>query len=185
MSRFLVKDLPLSGLKAIERKPIEDERGFLCRIFCEAELAQVGWQKPISQINQTLTQKKGTVRGLHFQHPPNCEIKLVSCLRGMVWDVVVDVRANSPTFLKWYAVELSEKNNTALLIPEGFAHGFQALSDGCELLYLHSTAHLPSAEDALNPRDPCLAINWPLHISTISLRDSAHPMIKDSKFRGI
>lgn len=185
MGRFLVRDLPLSGLKAIERKPFKDERGFLCRIFCEAELAQIGWEKPISQINQTLTQKSGTVRGLHFQYPPNSEMKLVSCLQGSVWDVVVDVRASSPTFLKWCAVELSEENNTAILIPEGFAHGFQALSDGCELLYLHSSAHVPGAEGALNPQDPSLAINWPLDISLISTRDSAHLMLKDFEFRGI
>ena len=185
MSRFLVYDLPLSGLKIIERKPIGDERGSLCRIFCTAELASVGWQKPICQINQTFTEKSGTVRGLHFQRAPDSEMKLVSCLRGRVWDVAVDIRADSPTFLKWYAVELSPENNKALLIPEGFAHGFQAISDGCELLYLHSSTHSPDSEAALNPRDPLLGINWPLDISVISLRDSGHEMLQDFEFRGV
>jgi dTDP-4-dehydrorhamnose 3,5-epimerase len=185
LSRFLVYDLPLSGLKVIERKPIGDERGSLCRIFCADELERIGWQKQISQINNSITEKAGTVRGLHFQHSPYSEMKLVSCLRGRVWDVAVDVRADSSTFLKWYAVELSSENNKALLIPEGFAHGFQALSDGSQLLYLHSSMHVPDSEGALNPRDPFLGINWPLDISTISLRDSGHVMLQDYEFRGV
>ncbi len=185
MIRFSIHDLPLPGPKIIERKPIGDERGFLCRIFCEVELAEFGWRKPVSQINQTFTEKSGTVRGLHFQYPPHSEMKLVNCLRGSIWDVVVDIRSYSPNFLKWCAVELSAKNNRALFIPEGFAHGFQTLSDKCELLYLHSSPHVPDAEGALNPVDPSLGINWPLHISAISIRDSAHTMLRDYEFKGI
>ena len=126
MKRLAIADLPLAGLKRIERQRLGDARGFLSRLFCAEELAAAGWSKPIAQINQTFTAKRGTVRGLHFQYPPHAEMKLVSCLRGEVWDVAVDVRAGSKTFLRWHAERLSADNGCALLIPEGFAHGFQA-----------------------------------------------------------
>lgn len=177
MSRFLVHDAPLAGLKLIERKPIGDTRGFLARMFCAEDLSIAGWNKSIAQINHTLTQTRGTVRGMHFQRSPHMEMKLVSCLRGAVWDVAVDLRAGSPTFLKWYAVELSAKNNRALLIPEGFAHGFQTLSDDCELLYLHSAAYALEAEGGVQPQDLMLAINWPLPIAEISARDAQYELL--------
>ena len=128
MNRFRIQSTPLSGLQVITRQMLGDHRGFLSRLFCADELAQAGWTKPIAQINHTYTAKKGTVRGMHFQHPPHAEMKLVSCIRGEVWDVAVDLRANSPTFLHWHAEVLSADNHKALLIPEGFAHGFQTLS---------------------------------------------------------
>lgn len=177
MSRFLVHDTPLAGLKLIERKPVGDARGFLSRMFCESELASAGWTRAIAQINHTLTRKHGAVRGMHFQRAPHAEMKLVSCLRGSVWDVAVDLRANSPTFLKWHAAELSADNRRALLIPEGFAHGFQTLTADCELLYLHSAAYVPDAEGGLQPQDPALAIAWPLAISEISARDAQHALL--------
>ena len=177
MSRFLVHDTPLSGLKLIERKPVGDARGFLSRLFCESELAAAGWTRGIAQINHTLTRKQGAVRGMHFQRAPHAEMKLVSCLRGAVWDVAVDLRAGSPTFLKWHAAELSADNHRALLIPENFAHGFQTLTADCELLYLHSAAYVPEAEGGLQPQDPALAIAWPLAISEISARDSKHALL--------
>ena len=184
MNRFTVSDTVISGLKVIERQQIGDSRGFLARLFCAEELADAGWQKPIAQINQTLTEKKGTVRGMHFQYPPHAEMKLVSCLQGAVWDVAVDLRAGSPTFLQWHAQELSADNRRAYLIPEGFAHGFQTLTDDCELLYLHSDAYAPQAEAGLNPRDPELSIAWPLPVSEISARDEKHPML-DARFKGV
>ena len=177
MSRFTVTDLPLAGLKRIERQQAADSRGFFSRLFCAEALAVVGWRKPVAQINQTLTERRGTVRGLHFQKPPHAEMKLVTCLKGSVWDVAVDLRANSPTFLQWHAEELSTANRCALLIPEGFAHGFQSLEDGCELLYLHSAAYVPEAEGGLQPQDPALAIAWPLAISEISARDAQHALL--------
>jgi dTDP-4-dehydrorhamnose 3,5-epimerase len=182
--RFNVTALPLAGLQLIERLPWGDTRGFLSRIFCAEELSLAGWHKPISQINHTHTAQRGTVRGLHFQYPPHAEMKLVSCLRGAIWDVVVDLRAGSPTFLHWHAHELSEINNLALLIPEGFAHGFQTLTDDCELIYLHSTAHVAVAEGGLNPHDPLLSIVWPLHITELSVKDTQHPMLKE-QYKGI
>lgn len=184
MIRFTVRDTPLAGLKIVERKPLGDSRGFITRLFCAEELAVAGWHKPAAQINQTLTQKRGTVRGMHFQNKIYSEMKLVSCLRGAVWDVAVDLRAGSPTFLQWHAEELSATNHRALLIPEGFAHGFQTLCDGCELIYLHTMPYTPSAEAGLHPKDPMLSITWPLAIVELSVRDSQHPML-NKQFKGM
>jgi len=184
MSRFTILDPPIAGLKVIERQLIGDNRGFLSRLFCAEELVMAGWHKPIAQINQTLTQKQGTVRGMHFQHPPHAEMKLVTCLRGSIWDVVVDLRAGSPTFLQWHAEELSASNHRALLIPEGFAHGFQTLTGECELVYLHTMAYTQGAEAGLNPTDSRLSITWPLAITELSARDAQHLML-DHQFKGI
>lgn len=184
MSRFTVTDLPLAGLKRVQRQFMGDARGWLSRVFCPEELAQAGWKGAIAQINHTHTEAMGTVRGLHFQHPPHAEMKLVSCLRGEVWDVVVDLRRGSPTFLRWHAERLSAENGQALLIPQGFAHGFQTLSDGAELLYCHSAAYCADAEGRLNPQDPVLHIDWPLNIAVLSDRDRSHPML-GKNFEGI
>jgi dTDP-4-dehydrorhamnose 3,5-epimerase len=184
MKRFTVHDTPLAGLKLIERQQLGDSRGFLSRLFCADELAAAGWSQPVAQVNQTLTQTAGTVRGLHFQRPPHAEIKLVSCLAGEVWDVAVDVRAGSPTFLQWHAERLSAVNRRALLIPAGFAHGFQTLEDGCQMLYLHSSAYAADAEAALNALDPRLAIGWPLPVAERSARDAQHPLL-NVQFTGV
>lgn len=184
MSRFEITELPLVGLKRVVRQRLGDQRGFLSRVFCADELAAAGWVRSIAQINHTYTAKKGTVRGMHFQRPPHAEMKLVSCIRGEVWDVAVDLRVNSPSFLKWHAEHLSADNGYAMLIPEGFAHGFQALSDNVEMLYCHSQAYVADAEAGLNPNDQRLAIAWPLTIAEISLRDMGHPLITD-KFKGV
>lgn len=179
MSRFTVLNTPLAGLKLVQREKLQDERGFLSRLFCADELAAAGWRGPVAQINHTCTRQTGTVRGLHYQVPPHSEIKLVSCLRGEVWDVVVDLRAGSPTFLRWHAQVLSADNGCAMLIPQGFAHGFQALEGDSELLYCHSNAYASQAEAGLHPQDACLAIGWPLFVQGLSPRDAGHPMITD------
>lgn len=184
MSRFAIIDLPLLGLKRVERRRLGDSRGFLSRLFCAEEIAFAGWHKPIAQVNHTFTAKSGTVRGMHFQRSPHTEMKLVNCIHGEVWDVAVDLRSGSVTFLHWHAERLSADNGYAMLIPEGFAHGFQALSDNVELLYCHSAAYVTAAEAGLNPRDPKLAIHWPLPITELSLRDSQHPML-DERFTGL
>lgn len=184
MNRFTVTDLPLPGLKLVERQRLGDARGFFSRLFCAAELRAAGWSKAIAQVNYTHTAKAGTVRGMHFQRPPHAEMKLVSCLRGEVWDVAVDLRAGSKTFLRWHAERLSADNGRALLIPEGFAHGFQTLSDEVELLYCHSAAYAPEAEAGLNPREPRLAIPWPLPVAELSPRDSRHPLLT-AQFAGV
>lgn len=184
MSSFSIFDTPIKDLKVIERKPIGDSRGFLARIFCADQLKIAGWHIPIAQINQTLTRKRGTVRGMHFQNAPHAEMKLISCLRGEIFDVAVDLRHNSPTFLKWHAEKLSSENCRALLIPEGFAHGFQTLTDDCELVYLHSAPYIPASEAGIRAADSRLGILWPLDFSEISQRDSEHPLITD-QFKGI
>jgi len=175
---------PLSGVVLVERQKRGDSRGFLSRLFCAEELAPVGWEKPIRQINHTYTARHGVVRGMHFQLPPHAEMKLVSCLRGEIWDVAVDIRTGSPTFLRWHGETLSADNGRALMIPEGFAHGFQALTNNVDLLYCHSAAYAPEAESGLDPRDARLAISWPLPIAELSARDAGHPPIKDD-FKGV
>lgn len=188
MSRFEVVDTPLAGLKLVRRQRLGDSRGFLSRLFCADELAAAGWTLPVAQINHTSTARQGTVRGMHFQRPPHVEAKLVSCLRGEVWDVAVDVRAGSPTFLRWHAERLSADNGCALLIPPGFAHGFQALSDDVELLYCHSAAYAAQSEAGLHPQDERLGITWPLHITELSARDAGHARLGDQStetFSGI
>ena len=184
MSRFSIADTPLVGLKRVQRNRLQDERGFLSRVFCADELHAAGWYGPVAQINHTCTRQPGTVRGLHYQKPPHAEIKLVSCLRGRVWDVAVDLRVDSPTYLQWHAQELSADNGCALLIPQGFAHGFQVLEADSELLYCHSTAYAPQAEAGLHPLDARLAITWPLQVQNLSPRDAGHPMIS-ADFEGV
>ena len=168
----------------LDRNIIADHRGFLTRIWCSEELAELGWKSPIAQINHTSTKKEGTVRGLHYQIYPHKEAKLVSCIRGAVWDVAVDLRKKSPTFLRWHGEEISAKNGNAMLIPEGMAHGFQALTADVEIIYCHSTAYAPDFERGLNPRDPLLAIDWPKNIVEISEKDKRQQMLT-TNFKGI
>lgn len=184
MSRFDFIPTPLAGLVLVQRKTLEDQRGFLSRFYCAEEFREAGVDKPIAQINHTLTRKKGAVRGLHFQYRPYSETKLVSCLKGEIFDMAVDLRHDSPTFLHWHGETLSAENRKSLLIPEGYAHGFQALTEDCELIYLHTMAYHSEAEGGLNVADPRLNIAWPLPISDISERDSNHPFIS-SDFQGI
>ena len=182
MGKFTVTALPLKDLKLLERHRLGDSRGYLSRMFCAEELSAAGWPETVAQINHTYTESAGTVRGMHFQHSPHAEFKLVSCIRGEVYDVVVDIRAGSETFLQVFSELLTPTNGKALLIPKGFAHGFQALTPDVEMLYCHSEFYAPNAESGLNPIDPSLGIQWPLPISNISNRDKTHPPItKDFK----
>jgi dTDP-4-dehydrorhamnose 3,5-epimerase len=184
MARFEFSPTPIAGLKLVRRRNFEDDRGFLSRLYCAGEFASAGMLRPVVQINHTLTRRIGAVRGMHYQIAPHAESKLVSCLRGEVFDVAVDLRRDSPTFLKWHGAVLSASNLHSLLIPEGCAHGFQTLSEDCELVYLHTAAFDPAAERALNAADPRLAIAWPMEITELSDRDRAHPMLT-AKFNGI
>lgn len=176
-ARFELAATPLQGLQMIQRKSIGDSRGYFERMFCIDELQTILGDRQVVQINHTQTQNRGTVRGMHFQFQPHSEMKLISCLRGEVFDVAVDLRRGSPTFLHWHAEVLSAENHKTLAIPEGFAHGFQTLSDDCEMLYLHSAAYAPDCEAGLNPHDERLAITWPLVVSEMSSRDAARPML--------
>lgn len=176
-ARFDIAKTSLADLALLQRRPIGDERGYLERLFCVEELAPVFGQRGIEQINRTVTATRGVVRGLHFQRPPHAEMKLVACLRGQVFDVAVDLRRGSPTFLKWHGEILSEDNHRTLLIPEGFAHGFQTLTPDCEMIYFHTAAYHPEVEGSLNARDPRLAIAWPEPVTDQSPRDKMSPML--------
>ena len=184
MSLFVHEQTPIAGLQVIQLQPLGDERGYLERMFCSEELQSIIGTRQVVQINHTKTAKRGAVRGMHFQYPPHAEMKLVSCLRGEVFDVAVDLRNESPTFLKWHADVLSQDNHKTLVVPEGFAHGFQTLSYDCELLYFHTAAYKSEAEAGLNALDERLAIKWPLPIAERSMRDQQHAALADD-FAGI
>jgi dTDP-4-dehydrorhamnose 3,5-epimerase len=180
MSRFAVHPTGLAGALVLERQPIADARGFLERLYCDTELADLLAGRAIRQVNRTLTRAKGTVRGMHFQRAPHGEMKLVHCLAGAVFDVAVDLRQGSPTFGRWHGLELAGDAYRTFVIPEGFAHGFQTLTDDCEMLYLHTAAYRADAEAAVSPLDPLLSIRWPVEITEMSERDRSHPAINDS-----
>lgn len=175
---------PLKGAFILEPEPFIDERGKFIRIFCENELQQIGHYKKIVQINHSLTRKKGTIRGMHFQYPPKAETKIVRCLRGAVFDVIIDLRRNSSTLLQWHGEILSAENMKMMYVPEGFAHGFQTLEENCELLYLHTEFYSPEYEGGVRYNDPRINISWPLEVTDISERDRTHPFIGPD-FEGI
>lgn len=177
--RFDILDTPLSGLRVLQRKLIGDSRGYLERLYCSSAMEALAPGKRVVQINHTLTAQAGTIRGMHFQRPPHAEIKFVSCLRGKVFDVAVDLRHGSPTLLRWHGEILSADNHRTLVIPEGFAHGFQSLADDCEMLYFHTAAYQPEAEGGLNALDPLFAIQWPLAVASRSARDATSPMLNN------
>jgi dTDP-4-dehydrorhamnose 3,5-epimerase len=183
-----ITDLPIAGLKRVQRRLRADERGVFSRLFCAEELWPAGWVGPIAQINHSLSRGRGLVRGLHYQQAPHQEAKLVSCVRGEVWDVAVDLRAGSPTFLRWHAERLSpqagDTHGSALLIPPGFAHGFQVLSDEAELIYCHSAAYAPQSENGLSVLDARLAITWPLPVQGLSARDAGFAPL-EADFAGV
>jgi dTDP-4-dehydrorhamnose 3,5-epimerase len=184
MNRFTVEPLMPGGPARVTRKPIGDTRGSFARLFCADELAKAGWPGPVAQANLSTTSQRGTVRGMHFQRPPHAETKLILCLAGAVWDVAVDIRAGSRARLAHVAAELSAENGTAMMIPPGFAHGFQTLTDDVQLLYFHSAAHASDSEGGLDPFDPALALAWPLEPSVISDRDRSWPPIAGN-FQGV
>jgi dTDP-4-dehydrorhamnose 3,5-epimerase len=181
---FDFSETPLSGLVRIKRLPLLDNRGFFSRFYCAEEFKRIGLKQPIAQINQSLTRHKGSIRGMHFHYQPDTETKIVACTRGEVFDVAIDIRNGSSTFLHWHAELLSADNMHSLYIPAGFAHGYQALTDNCELIYLHTGFYTADGEGALNAMDPMLSINWPLDVADISDRDRNHPML-DSNFEGV
>lgn len=169
----------LEGLWLIELEPREDERGYLARTYCEEEFLRHRLNTSWPQCNETLTKKRGALRGLHFQEAPSGEIKLVRCTSGKVWDCAVDVRPDSPTFGKWEAVVLSPDNHLASYIPAGFAHGFQCLTDNCGLSYMMSECYVPELARGVRWDDPALAIPWPLEPTLISEKDRVLPLLSE------
>jgi dTDP-4-dehydrorhamnose 3,5-epimerase len=180
----ILQKTSIEGLLFAESTVRKDGRGSFSRLFCHQELQAIIGDRSIVQINYSLSETLGVVRGLHFQRPPFMEVKMVRCLRGKVWDVAVDLRKDSPTFLRWHAEVLTPTNARMMIIPEGFAHGFQALCAGSEILYLHTAPYTPSSEGALRYDDPNLKIDWPIPVTNTSHRDASHPYI-DESFCGI
>ena len=174
----------LKGVFIVDLQPFADSRGWFARTYCKNEFEEIGHTKEWVQLNHSFTNKKGAVRGMHYQLPPFSEIKMVRCIAGAVYDVVVDIRKGSATFLQWTGVELSAANKKMIYIPEGFAHGFQTLTDNCELLYHHSSYYTPGAEGGIRYDDQLVNIKWPLAVTDISDRDLAHPLLTGS-FKGI
>jgi dTDP-4-dehydrorhamnose 3,5-epimerase len=174
----------LAGSYVIDLEPRSDERGWFARFYCKNEFSQIGHTKEWVQLNHSVSYEKGTLRGMHFQVPPFREIKMVRCIAGAIFDVIVDIRKDSPTFLQWIGIELSVANKKMLYIPEGFAHGFQTLTGNCELIYHHSEYYAPGAEGGLRYDDPALKIEWPLPVTVISDRDKGHPYVNEH-FKGI
>lgn len=182
--RFEILDTPISGVKLLKRLLVRDTRGWFERLYCEDELAPVLDGGRVVQSNRTFTRRRGTIRGLHFQRPPHAEIKLVTCLRGRVFDVAVDLRRDSPTFLHWHGEILDAESGATLAIPRGCAHGLQTLADDTEVLYFHTAPWVADAEDGIHPLDVRLAIAWPEGPGEMSARDANRPMLP-ADFEGL
>jgi dTDP-4-dehydrorhamnose 3,5-epimerase len=177
LGALTVQDTPIAGVHVVKSSRLQDDRGEFARLYCEEELAPWLRGRGIVQVNHSVTHGRGAVRGMHFQWPPHAEMKFVRCLRGRAWDVAVDLRAGSPTFLQWFAHELAPQEADMMMIPEGCAHGFQVLEPDTELLYLHTSAYAPQAEGALRWDEPRVGIRWPLPLSALSPRDASHPSL--------
>lgn len=165
----------LSGAFTIELEPVTDERGFFVRAWCQNEFAKRGLETTIAQCNLSGNSLKGTLRGLHYQATHHEEVKLVRCTRGAVFDVMVDLRRDSETYLKWFACELTEENRKMLYVPKGFAHGFQTLCDGSEVFYQISQFYSPTAARGARWNDAAFGIRWPLPVAAISEKDRNQP----------
>ena len=169
----------LQGNYLIDLELKDDGRGFIARYFCENEFRSHGLNVQWVQINNSMSKEIGTLRGLHFQRPPHAEVKLVRCIKGALWDVVVDLRKNSKTFGKWFGATLSEDNRTMMYVPEGFAHGFVSLESNSEILYLVSEFYTPEAEGTLIWNDHEVAIEWPIEPFVVSDKDVAGDALKN------
>jgi dTDP-4-dehydrorhamnose 3,5-epimerase len=170
-------DTGLSGAYIIELERREDDRGFFARMFCQREFTERGLKPVIAQANTAFNRRRGTLRGMHFQYPPAAETKLVRCPRGAILDIIVDLRPESPTFLRHAAVELNEENGLALYVPERFGHGYQALRDNTETTYFVGEFYTPGSEGGLRFDDPRLQLAWPLPVAAMSDKDRAWPLL--------
>jgi dTDP-4-dehydrorhamnose 3,5-epimerase len=175
---------PLQGSFVIDLNVFKDDRGWFARTYCKDEFAQIGHDAEWVQMNHSFTTQKGTIRGMHFQLPPFEEIKMVRCISGAVYDVIIDLRKDSKTFLQYFGTELSAGNRKMLYIPKGFAHGFQTLADNVELIYHHNQFYKPGVESGIRYDDPAVGIQWPLQAVNVSERDLNHPLT-DNNFKGI
>jgi len=175
---------PITDLFALERRVLTDDRGYFYRLFCCDELQAIGLSKPLSQLNFSYSRTRYTTRGFHFQYPPNTETKIVTCIKGEIYDVSLDLRAGSPTFLKWFGIILSEKNNLSICIPDGFAHASQSLTEESSIIYMHTEAYAAGNEGGINVNDPMISVEWPHYPENLSQRDASLKYL-NSDFKGI
>lgn len=167
----------LEGLYVVKPRILEDERGLFARTYCKKAFAQIGFKKEFVQFNHSFNALKGTLRGLHFQLAPFTETKLIRCVEGRVWDVAVDLRQDSKTYLQYFGIELSKENMNSILIPDGFAHGFVTLEDNSSLIYHHTEYYTPNVDSGILYNDPSVGIKWPVSISVISQKDTSYSLI--------
>jgi dTDP-4-dehydrorhamnose 3,5-epimerase len=181
---MIFNPLDLKGAFTIDVEPFQDNRGFFTRTFCEKEFAAHNLVQHFVQANHSGTQGTGVIRGMHFQHAPYCEVKLVKCVQGSIFDVIIDVRAGSPTYLQWFGAELSAENKRMMYVPGGFAHGFQTLSEYSEITYMVSEFYNKESEGGVKYDDPVVNIKWPLPVSLVSDKDMKIPPVSES-FTGV
>jgi len=172
---MIFTETPLRGAFVIEIEPRPDDRGFFARSFCQNELAAHGLATGIAQANLSYNHRKGTLRGMHYQVPPYAEVKMVRCTRGAIFDAIVDLREDSPTRFQWFGVELTADNRKMLYVPQGFAHGYQSLTEESEAFYLVTEFYAPGSERGIRWNDPRFRIDWPIKEPVLSPKDEAHP----------
>lgn len=168
---------PLAGAFVIELEPRADERGMFARAFCAREFAEQGLEASVAQANISSNRRAGTVRGMHLQRGDDAEVKLVRCVNGEIYDVIVDMREGSETYLRWFGVELSQDNGRMMYVPKGFAHGYQALTDGATVFYMVSAFYAPDKEGGIHHADPAIGIEWPLAVAAVSMKDANLPSL--------
>jgi len=179
VSRFHFHPTSLAGLFRVEPTPLKDSRGIFERLFCKNEFRQIGFDREIVHINRSWTRRRGTVRGMHFQNPPMEEVKIVFCLKGGVFDVAVDIRRSSPTYLNWHSELLYADQGNMLVIPEGFAHGFQTLEPDSTVMYFITQYHSREDQRGFRFDDPLVGIRWPLAVAEISEKDRQWPSVEE------
>ena len=183
---FNILNSPIKDLMYGNLLPKHDERGYNERVFCIYEFNNIfKFNKNIVQVNRSLSKNRGTIRGCHFQMPPFLETKIIFCTKGRLFDVGVDLRKNSETYLKYFSLELSPENKKFLIVPDGFAHGFQTLEENTEIFYLVTQRYSPSHDNGINPFDPLVNIKWPLKCSNISDKDKQKEFISEIDFSGL
>ena len=181
---MIFNSLSLQGAFTIDVEPFEDNRGFFTRIFCEKEFAKHDLVQHFVQANHSGTRGSGVIRGMHFQHMPHGEVKLVKCVQGAIFDVIIDIRKGSPTFLQWFGAELTAENKRMMYVPAGFGHGFQSISDYSEITYMVSNFYNKESEGGIRYNDAAVNISWPVPVSLVSDKDLKIPLITPA-FRGV
>lgn len=181
---MIFKKTKLEGVFVVSLEPLIDKRGFFARTYCKKEFDKINHKGEFVQINHSYNKIKGTIRGMHFQSPPFQEVKLIRCISGSVFDVIVDLRQKSPTFLQYFSIKLSAENKKMIYVPKNFAHGFQTLSDNSELIYHHTEFYNPKTDSGIRFDDPKLNINWPLEPKMISEKDCSYKFM-ETNFKGL